>query len=74
MAVFLDPVLAAAFVALLRIFPPRSTIVRQTLIGGERILCWCLNFVGCLVAGKILYSVFSGAFSSLIADDTRHIK
>ena len=66
LAVFLDPILPIIVATILRQFPPRSHIVQQTILGGERIICWSFFIGGCLVASKILYSTYAGIRRNLI--------
>lgn len=63
LGVFLDPILHAVVTAFLSRFPPRSAIVQQAICGAERIICWSFFIGGCLVAGKVLYSIYSGITS-----------
>jgi len=66
LAVFLDPILPAIVTTSLRQFPPKTSIVQQAILGGERIICWSFFIGGCLVASKILYSTYSGISHDLI--------
>jgi hypothetical protein len=60
LAVFLDPILPALVAGLLRLFPSRSVMLGLVITTSERMICWSVFIGGCLIGGKVLYSIYLG--------------